>query len=113
MRKRVILVSVFAMLLSAVLACSAFAAAMPYDSMKMVKGMGDYLYEAKYQPTTDEGYVTVNEVCKQLFGKQPLSASCSSVRKGNLYGRNFDLICDQYANIIVRTPAENGRYASV
>ncbi len=115
MRKRVILVSVFAMLLSVVLACSAFAAEMPFSSMKMVEGMGDYLYEAKYQPTTDEGYVMVNEICKQLFGGsgQPLPASCSSVRKGNLYGRNFDLIFDQYANIIVRTPAGNGRYASV
>ena len=115
MRKHVMLVSVFAILLSVVLACSAFAAEMPYDSMKMIKGMGDYLYEAKYQPTTDEGYVMVNEICKQLFGGsgQPLPASCSSVRKGNLYGRNFDLIFDQYANIIVRTPAGNGRYASV
>ena len=116
MRKRVILVSVFAMLLSVVLACSAFAAELPFSSMKMVEGMGDYLYEAKYQPTTDEGYEAANEICKLLFGnggEQQLPASCSSVRKGNLYGRNFDLICDQYANIIVRTPAENGRYASV
>ncbi len=108
------LVSVFAVLLSVVLACSAFAAAMPYDSMKMVKNMGGYLYEAKYQPTTDENYATLNAVCEQLFGiTPPPFPGCTSVRKGNLYGRNFDFFCDKYADIIVRTPAGNGRYASI
>ncbi len=112
MKKRTLCISLVAMLLTVALAYTAFAAELPFKSMKEVKGMGGYLYEAEYGPTTD--YATLNTICKQLFGGQPMPTSgCTSVRKDNLYGRNFDFFCDRYADIIVRTPAGSGHYASI
>ncbi|MDO4952428.1 MAG: carcinine hydrolase/isopenicillin-N N-acyltransferase family protein [Synergistaceae bacterium] len=114
MKKRVLCISLLAAFLTLALACAAFAAELPFKSMKMVDGMGSYLYEAEYEPTTEESYAMLNMICKSLFGGEPLSApGCTSVRKDNLYGRNFDYFCDKYADIIVRTKAGNGHYASI
>ncbi len=111
MKKSVRCISLAVMLLTVALVCTAFAAELPFKSMKEVKGMGGYLYEAEYQPTTDENYAMLNNICKLLF--MPTQGGCTSLRRGNLYGRNFDFFCDRYADIVVWTPAGNGRYASV
>lgn len=90
---------------------TAFAADLPFDSMKMVKGSSGYLYEAYYQTTTDEGFALVNALCKSLF--TPAASACTSVRKGNFYGRNFDYDLDEFADFVIHSAAGNGHYASI
>lgn len=40
-------------------------------------------------------------------------AGCSALRVGNFLGRNLDFIAGDVPEIIVKTPAKEGRYASV
>lgn len=76
-----------------------------YSEKKKIK---DFLYELNYDELDYE------------YAKQKLDASqdvnvgaCSSVQKGNFYGRKYDWLYDNTAEFIVRTPAKDGRYATI
>lgn len=67
----------------------------------------DYLYTIDY---TDWDYENGN---KYFENNKPELGACSSVRKGNLYGRNFDWYYDESATFIVNSKATKGRHASI
>lgn len=72
-----------------------------------IKKITDYAYEASY--------VTLNYryAVERLQESAPVNyGACSSVRNGNMYGRNFDWKYDESATFVVRTPHIGGRYAS-
>lgn len=56
----------------------------------------DYKYAYDYYSSADAGYGT---------------GSCSAVRNGNFFGRNYDWTYDNNAEFIVHTDAEDGRHA--
>lgn len=86
----------------------------------------DYLYEI---PDIDLDYDFAYDYMERtykpefsLFGamsKRPhraaprMGGGCAAVRKGNFFGRNFDWLYDEKAYFIIRTPAVNGRHATV
>lgn len=41
------------------------------------------------------------------------NCGCSSVRSGNIYGRNFDWFYDESVEFIVKTPANNGMHGTI
>lgn len=41
------------------------------------------------------------------------SGACSAVKVGNYFGRNFDFIAGDAAEIIVRTTSKKNRYATI
>ena len=70
--------------------------------------VADYLFEAQYD-TLD--YANANAYFK---GNIPLAPSaCSSIRKGNFFGRNFDWLYSNNADFVVRTPHKNGLNATL
>lgn len=68
--------------------------------------IADYLWE-----------VTVDNYCDSipnfLIDRVGVEFNCSSVRNGNYYGRNLDFFISETAEVIVHTPAREGRHASV
>jgi len=82
-----------------------------YNSMQPVKDSSGYLYEAYYPANKIEGYVAANKMIKEFFSVPEIS--CSTVRKGNLYGRNFDFVYNQTPDTVIHTPAGNGNYATI
>lgn len=101
-----------AILLCATVCRAADALDLPmYESMQVVKDSSGYLYEAYYPANRMEGYVAANVIVRKLFTAP--QASCSSVRKGNLYGRNFDYVYNQTPDTVIHTPAGNGSYATM
>lgn len=58
----------------------------------------DYIGAKKYFETSDE---------------QIQIGACSSVQKGNLYGRNYDWIYNNSVDFIVKTPNKVGRFSTV
>lgn len=69
----------------------------------------DYLYEIYYN---NLDYDYASDYFDKIKVEVPMGA-CSAVRKGNLYGRNFDWIYDECASFIVRVPRTGNRYASM
>lgn len=71
-----------------------------------LKKLTDYAYEVNYE---DLNY----PYAYKKFGESIVPTGCSSVRKGNLYGRNLDWTYDEGAEFIIHTPKAGGRYATV
>lgn len=59
----------------------------------------------------DYDYAYAYEFLKEKY--YPLYASCSSVQKGNIRGRNYDWTYDYQPTFIIRTPADHGRHATI
>lgn len=71
-----------------------------YSSITKVE---DYLYETEYEKLD---YKKAEEFFKTYAGEK---SGCSAVRKGNIYGRNYDWYYDDRCSFIVRTSAAEGR----
>ncbi|MCQ2551037.1 MAG: linear amide C-N hydrolase [Clostridia bacterium] len=50
---------------------------------------------------------------EDVASTQSTSFGCSSVRVGNYYGRSFDFIYGDVAEVVVKVPSKDGRYASI
>lgn len=77
-----------------------------YDSKTKLE---DYLYEVEYSKID-------YEAGKKYFetkNAQVLNGACTSVRKGNFYGRNLDWTYDNNAEFVVKMQAGANRYASI
>lgn len=74
-----------------------------------IKKLESFLYEIEYS-TLDyiyaKNYFKTHEPFSHQFG-------CSCVRKGELYGRNYDWYYDNYPSFVVHVPAINGRHATM
>lgn len=81
-------------------------AAMPY---KKIRFIDDYKFEAWYE---DLDYDFAIEYYKNQQ-EDPDIGACSSVRNGDWYGRNYDWNYDLYPEMVIHTPRQYGRYASV
>lgn len=77
-----------------------------YDSIKRVK---PYLFDTSY---TEVDYDYAEAYFAGDAGDLAPYA-CSTVRKDNFFGRNFDLDYSNWAEFIVRVPAIGNRYASI
>lgn len=76
-----------------------------YNSLKKIS---NYLYEIRY---SEIDYKDGEKYYKEKY--TPINAACSSLRKGNFIGRNFDWTYDNYASFIVYTQATNKRHGVV
>lgn len=73
-----------------------------------INKIADYLYSCKYQNYDyDYAYKYFSEL------KESDSFGCSSVRIGNLFGRNLDVTYDNTAEFIVKTPSYKGFYSVI
>lgn len=68
--------------------------------------VADYLWEI-----TVNDYASTAPEC--LFGKVAVDFGCSAVRNGNFYGRNLDFFVNEKAEVVIHTPARNGRHAAI
>ncbi len=79
-----------------------------YDSITKIS---DYLYEVNYN---DINYEYGEKFINELYNRgERISGACSSVRKDNMYGRNYDWTYDNSVSFIVRVPANKSRHASI
>lgn len=87
------------------LAASVMLCACQVEIQQPVK-IAPYLYE-----------VTVNDYAAEapnhLMDEAITDFSCSAVRNGNFYGRNLDFFISEISELVVRTPAKEGRHASI
>lgn len=79
----------------------------PYDFMEQVDEDG-YLYETVFSKL-DESFA--KEYFANAGGETP--GACSAVRKGNLYGRNFDWTYDDSVEFIIHTPRIGSKNATL
>ena len=76
------------------------------DFYSLVK-LEDYFYQITYD-TLDEEYAT------EYFNTHYFNlGGCSSLRKGNLYGRNYDWYYDKTPEFVVILPKIDGRHSSI
>ncbi len=72
----------------------------------------DYVYEITFDEYDWSRMIEIGQDYKK-FPKKLLGYGCSSFRKGNYHGRNYDMYYSNAAEYIIHVPAKNGRYASV
>lgn len=72
----------------------------------------EYLYDMKWDSIDMLDYEYANDY---FLDKKPVPnpGSCSSVRNGNLLGRNFDWLYSTSVEFVVKTKANHGAYATV
>jgi len=71
------------------------------------KRLGEYLYETTF---TSYDYVKGANFMKTQYAP---AGACSSVRNGNFFGRNYDGQYDFVREVVIHTPAKDGRHAVV
>lgn len=64
-----------------------------------------------YEVTCDD--YDYNYMFEDGIGNMDLDAGCSAIKEGNYLGRNFDFIAGDAAEVVVKVPSKEGRYASV
>lgn len=78
----------------------------PKDHEK-VKKVAPYLYKTKYNELD-------YDFSAEYFEKyRPTIGACSSVSKGELFGRNFDWNYDERCMMVIKTSADNDRHATL
>lgn len=70
---------------------------MKKNAYKSITKVEDYFYETEYNELDYEGAI---EFFKTYYGEK---ASCSAVRKDNVYGRNYDWYYDDKCSFLVKT----------
>lgn len=84
-----------------------------YAAKKKIK---PFFYEMWYNSVDyDQAYEYFKNYASSSAGKwyHLLPPGCTSVRKGNFFGRNMDWYYSNMSEFVVHTPAYAGRYASV
>lgn len=87
------------------LASSAMICACQTKVQQPVK-VAPYLFEI-----TVDDYLA--EVPGDLLEEATTDFNCSAVRNGNFYGRNLDFFVSEISEFVVKTPAKEGRHASI
>lgn len=77
-----------------------------YDKLVWRK---DYLFEIDY--TRELSYVDAEKFLRKF--KPTTTGACTSIRKGNLFGRNLDWTYNNMAMFIIRMKRSANRYASI
>lgn len=77
------------------------------NAYKNISKVEDYLYETEYEKLD---YNYAKEFFKSYYGQ---TAACSAVRKGSLYGRNYDWYYDDSCSFIVKTSSTDERYSVI
>lgn len=72
----------------------------------------DYVYEITFDEYDWNRQIQMGSDYKKLPIKL-LGFACSSFRKDNLHGRNYDMFFSKAAEYVIHVPAKEGRYASV
>lgn len=72
----------------------------------ILERVSDYLY------TTEYGAYDYKDGVKNISKISPIGM-CSAIRKNNLVGRNLDWYYDDCVNVVVKTKACQGRYATI
>lgn len=75
------------------------------DTNVIVTKVANMLYEVTYDTYSSEPVGTYHEFVGDL--------ACSSVRKGNYHGRNFDFFMNYSSTFVVHTTATEDRYATI
>lgn len=93
----------------------------PFDTNKLE----DYVYEMYCDKLDYENAYKYFEINRPVAQHNALGGGgseghnialdrvCSSIRKGNYHGRNYDWKYDNIVDFVVRTPHQNGRYATI
>lgn len=81
--------------------------AIPFNGGNMPVRINPYLYGIEYDHIN---YEYGEEYIKETFDA---IGACTSVRKGNFYGRNFDWFYDESISFVIKVNAHCGRYASI
>lgn len=84
----------------------------PYYKRGPFTKIADNLYEVTYDEY-DEKCLNVPPTLVDIQKLFAAPGACTSVRKGIYYGRNLDFVFGDIAEIVVRVPAKEGRYANV
>lgn len=78
------------------------------EDFKSLEKLEDYFYKITYNNALDEEYAN------KYFEDNYFSlGGCTSVRKGNYYGRNYDWYYDNGTEFVVTVPATQNRHASI
>lgn len=78
----------------------------PLSGVMKIEKLSDYLYMTEF---SDHNY----DYAEKIAERQMPIGGCSAIVKDNLIGRNYDWNYDNRVSFIVKTPAKNGRYASI
>ena len=78
-----------------------------FDELNFIK---DYLYEIYYSKLD---YDNAKEYYLKNQETDSVNSACSSIRKGNFVGRNYDWIYNEDAEFIVKTYHKDGRFANI
>lgn len=89
-----------------VAAAAALLCSCKQNSVPQPVKVADYLWEITVDDYTSEVPNYLEKDLGTEFG-------CTAVRNGNYYGRNLDFFVSEAAEIIVHTPAKEGRHAVV
>lgn len=68
--------------------------------------VADYLFEVTVDDYSAEAPNDLVDIATTEF-------NCSAVRNGNYYGRNLDFFISEISEVVVRTPAKEGRHAVI
>lgn len=96
MKKTLFIVAAFAALL-----CSC-----KQNNVPQPVKIADYLWEITVDDYT-------SEVPNYLEKEMGAEFGCTAVRNGNFYGRNLDFFVSEVAEIVIHTPAKEGRHATL
>ena len=80
------------------------------DYPRDMRRIDDYLYEIWYSHLD---YNLAKDYFAKYMDYTPPVGACSSVRKGNLYGRNLDWLFDNGVEFVVHTAQSGSRKASI
>lgn len=86
------------------------------STIETIKNEKTYVFEKVFDHTYSINYDVLdydNAYEYYLGDDEPIYGACSSLRKGNIFGRSYDWIYDNSCDFIVRTSNKNGRYKTI
>ncbi|MCQ2436599.1 MAG: linear amide C-N hydrolase [Clostridia bacterium] len=108
MKKIVSMLLVICMSVLAITACGDSNGKDPVgNEYEKITKAADMLYEVTYDEYSSE--IPPASASDRMMGDM----ACSGVRNGDFVGRNFDYIMNQCPTFVIRTTANNGRYATI
>lgn len=78
-----------------------------------VKKVTDYLFEVNNDDYYTNYFFNPYTMGSEFNGVRNWHGACAGVRNGDLFGRNLDWSCSHQPEFIVRTPAKDGKHATL
>lgn len=78
-----------------------------------IKKVTDYLYEVNNDNYFTNYYYNPFSSGTEFNGVKEWHGACAAVRNGNFFGRNLDWSCSHQPEFVVRTPAKDGKHATM